>query len=160
MELTRFADIKTWYSTLGGSDRLALKVLGGFLAIVAFIYLLWLPAQHYRAGAEAHYREQMELLASMQTNRGLFAAGNVGTATASTLSLVAESAKDNGLVLQNYEPVQGSNGVRVTMENAKFDTLIVWLAALADSERIEVVRMTLDKTANDGMVNVNLELRR
>ena len=54
----------------------------------------------------------------------------------------------------------GPNGVDVTLQNASFDAIVSWIAALQDMYGIEVETASLTPTREPGLVNANLLLRR
>lgn len=54
----------------------------------------------------------------------------------------------------------GPSGVDVTLQNASFDAIVRWIAALQDMYGIEVETASLTPTREPGLVNANLLLRR
>lgn len=54
----------------------------------------------------------------------------------------------------------GPNGVDVTWQNASFDAIVAWLAALHDSYGVDVETASLTPAREPGFVNATLLLRR
>ena len=81
-----------------------------------------------------------------------------GLAGRSLLAVVDQSARSGGLgnAIKRIEP-DGSKGVKVWLEGAPFDPMILWLGKLAKSFRIEPSMITLEPIG-DGRVNARLTL--
>lgn len=78
-------------------------------------------------------------------------------ANESLIVLVSNSANQNGLgtALTGQTPM-GNNSVRVRLENANFDSMIVWLGRLQQQYGITVDNANIERAANPGEVNANL----
>jgi len=120
---------------LGGA--VALLVLGGYA-------LVWDPYVQSAARLEQDVAEQRALLEWMEQSarevqalRGSRPAGS--TSGQSLLAVADGSARAQGLgsVLQQVEP-EGSNGVRVVLEQAPFDDVMRWLDKLATERGMRV----------------------
>ena len=70
----------------------------------------------------------------------------------------------NTIATYGLEPprtrANGGNGVDVTFQNASFDAIVAWLAALHDSYGVDVETASLTPTREPGLVNATLLLRR
>jgi type II secretory pathway component PulM len=75
--------------------------------------------------------------------------------------LVDRTAREVGLgaALTNQTPT-GANGIRITLQDAAFDTLMLWLNNLQLSQRIDIQSATINRATQPGLVNVSLELTR
>jgi general secretion pathway protein M len=60
--------------------------------------------------------------------------------------------------ITKIEP-DGSNGARVTIEGATFNTMVMWLSELQSSNGIVTEEATIDAQTTPGMVNARLRLR-
>ncbi len=93
----------------------------------------------------------------------LVAAGNAVIAPASQSSLIVvidSSARESGLgsALNTSEP-SGPGALRVRLDKAPFDTLVVWLGRLSHQNGIHVESATIDAAGPPGLVNAGLVLR-
>jgi general secretion pathway protein M len=73
--------------------------------------------------------------------------------------LMDSTAREYGLG-QPRSRANGPSGVDVTLQNASFDAMVMWIAALQDRYGIEVETASLTPTREPGLVNANLLLRR
>ena len=92
---------------------------------------------------------------ALQRSSGGSASGLGGR---SLLAVVDQSARSGGLenAIKRIEP-DGSKGVKVWLEGAAFDPMILWLGKLVKSFRIEPSMITLEPIG-DGRVNARLTL--
>jgi len=70
--------------------------------------------------------------------------------------LVDRVAREAGLAsaLRGTQP--SGTGVRVQLEAAPFDTLVSWLATLDERHGLAIETITVDRTAQPGMVNASI----
>lgn len=73
--------------------------------------------------------------------------------------IIDETARSHGLSSPRTR-ANGGNGVDVTLQNASFDAVVAWLAALHDSYGIDVETASLAPAREPGIVNGSLLLRR
>lgn len=78
----------------------------------------------------------------------------------SMLVIIDRSARESGLgsSIAGSEP-NGPNALAVRLEKAPFDTLIAWLARLAQQNGIRVDTATIDSAGAPGIVNAAVVLR-
>ena len=77
----------------------------------------------------------------------------------SLLVIVDRSAREAGLAsaLSGSEP-GGPGNLSVRLEKAPFDTLVAWLARLAQQNGVTVDSAVIEKTGSPGLVNANIVL--
>ena len=77
----------------------------------------------------------------------------------SLVVLVDRTAREAGLgtALRDQSP-DGSSGLRVRLEGAQFDTLVVWLASLQQQHGVSIEVANID-AAGPGLVNATLGLK-
>lgn len=82
-------------------------------------------------------------------------------ANESLIVIVANSANQNGIgdALTGQTPT-GNNSVRVRLENADFDSVVVWIGRLQQQYGITVESANIDRATNPGEVNANLNFVR
>ena len=150
--------LKARYAALAPSDRRALGVLAGFLVAVVFTLAVLLPSMRYRARGADQYQVQLELLEWMKANAALVHAEPAAAAPSdSLLAIVDSAAKQSGISLQRYEPLEQGD-IRLYFEGAVFDDLMQWLESLTKSHGIEVAYISVDRGTGAGLVDVRLDL--
>ena len=155
-----------WWRALSLRERRILLLM----AVVLLLFLSWLMA--WRPLAQAHQATAVELdrivadlawmeAAAVELNR-LQGAGRTKPQPRQGLSLLAlaeQTARANGLsqAFRRGEP-DGADRVRVWLEQAAFDQLIRWLELLEAGYGVGVADASVDKSENQGVVDVRILL--
>lgn len=158
------AFIQQWLDKLAPRERW-LVMAGGLFAVAALIYALGIrPLYQARDAAAKRVTEQRQLLSDIEQVARRFGpqAGPAAQAQASNESvivLVDRSTRERGLssYLKRNQP-EGSDGVRLRMENAPFDELLLWLSEVQSGQGLAAVSASFDPTSEPGRVNANLVL--
>ncbi|TLY80545.1 MAG: type II secretion system protein M [Gammaproteobacteria bacterium] len=135
---------------------------GGALAAALLVFGVIVPLD--RSVAHVHERvgrKQADLVWMRGVAPELAAAGpQSGASGGSLLVIVDRSARESGLgaSLAGSEP-SGSGALSVRLEKAPFDTLVAWLARLAQQNGIHVDAATIDNAGAPGIVNAAVVLR-
>lgn len=159
------AKINASLSSLNPRDR-SLVVGGGAVLLIVAIYLLalapFMKAVHDRA--QRIERKQQDLIWMRSVAGELQAAQATQGGAASNESLVVvidrtahEAGLGNSVTGQTPD---GERGIRVRLEGAPFDSLVVWLGNLQQRQGITVDSATIDRAAKPGLVNASLVLTR
>ena len=158
--------MKDWFFGLELRERY--MVAGGAVVLaLLFIYLVIVEpiAVGYKDLSDS-VQKQKETLAwmqqasvqikALQRSEG---AGARGLGGRSLLAVVDQSARSGGLgnAIKRIEP-DGSKGVKVWLEGAAFDPMILWLGKLPKSFQVEPTMITLEPIGN-GRVNARLTLQ-
>lgn len=134
-----------------------------FLGIVFFGLVQ--PLHRYHDGLENKVAQERELVAWLQGAAEVIHARGparaAGNRSGSLLTIADSSARAAGLggALQRIQQ-EGSDGVRVRLESASFDSVVVWLETLARQHGISVDEMSLDRADAPGRINASLTLSR
>lgn len=138
-------------------------VVGGIaVAIVLLIVAVLLPLDHSVSSARQRLAKKRADLVWMQG-----VAPELATAPAppsdsgeSLLVIIDRSARESGLAgaLTGSEPGTGGS-LAVRLQKAPFDTLVAWLARLAQQNGIVVDSATIDSAGAPGLVNAAVVLR-
>lgn len=159
--------LKDRFNTLKPRERI-IVISGAVLVLVSAIYFLGLGPLYAAVNAQAKRVEQKEGdLAWMRSVSGevavLSAAAPVhaGPTNESLVVLIDRAARECGLgsSLTGQTP-NGERGIRVRLEAAEFDKLMVCLGTLQQVHAIDVESATIDRTGKPGLVNANLVLTR
>jgi len=155
-----------WWNGLAARERRTL-ILGAIaLAIIFYVFIIWLPAHRQADQLRTRLAEQKATLAWMQQAAAEFRALRGSAAPAPTalggqslFSLVDQSARQAGLgnALRQVEPT-GDKRVRVSLQQASFDSMVTWLATLKNQYGIEATLLSVRPTDSPGQVNAQLEL--
>jgi general secretion pathway protein M len=157
------AQLRDWLAGLAPRER-NLVYAAGALAIIALLYfVLVLPITTLAAKRAARVEQKTADLAWMrQVAPQVAAAAAAGAAAGSGESLVVlvdRTGREAGLggALRDQSP-SGDQGLRLRLEAASFDVLVVWLASLQQQHGVKVEAATIDATATPGLVNASLTL--
>jgi len=145
------------------SQRPQQLIIGGVvLAVVLFIIAVLVPLDHSVTSAQQRLAKKRADLAWMQG-----VAPELATAPAppsdsgeSLLVIIDRSARESGLggSLTGSEPGLGGS-LSVRLQKAPFDTLVAWLARLAQQNGVVVDSATIDGAGAPGLVNAAVVLR-
>ncbi|WP_337058950.1 type II secretion system protein M [Pseudomonas sp. USHLN015] len=140
-------------------DRLALSLLGGFLALALFYLAVWSPVAARVERARAYQQQQQALFTYIQANAGQArrqaASARVELAPDQLQGLVTSTAQKQGLTLERFDN-EGNGGLLVTLTQASFESMLKWLAEL-DKRGVTLTEASLDKVAT-GKVDARLTL--
>lgn len=159
--------LKDWLFSLQPRERW-IVIGGGALLVLVAIYIFALAPFYAAVNASAQRVAKKEGdLAWMRSVGGevlALGASGTGVVTASAESLVVlidRSARECGLgaALTGQTP-SGENGIRVRLEGAEFDKLVVCLGGLQQSQAVAIESANIDRTAKPGFVNASLVLTR
>lgn len=144
-------------------------VIGGaILVLVTAVYVLGLAPLYAAVSAQAKRVDRKEGdLAWMRSVAGevamlsASAPSRPGPSNESMVVLIDRAARECGLAsaLTGQTP-NGEHGIRVRLEGAEFDKIMVCLGTLQQVHAVDVESATIDRTAKPGLVNANLVLTR
>jgi general secretion pathway protein M len=148
-------------SSLSERER-RMAVIGGGVAAALLLVAILLPLNRSVSRANERVGRKQADLAWMRTVAPELSGSSAATAQPATeeslLVLVDRAARESGLALTSSEP-SGPGGLRVRLDDAPFDTLVGWLARLADQHGIRVEAASIDGAGEPGLVNAAVVLR-
>ena len=142
-------------------------IAGSVLVLLTGIYMALAPL-YAAVSAQAKRVEQKEgdlaWLRSVAGEVSVLSANaptRPGPSNESLVVLIDRAARECGLgsSLTGQTP-NGDTGIRVRLEGAEFDKLMVCLGKLQQVHSVDVESATIDRTAKPGLVNANLVLTR
>jgi general secretion pathway protein M len=154
---------RAWLDSLAERERR--MVTWGGIAGALFLFFGGLVLPLYAAAGKADERvtRKTEDLAWMRSVAAeIRAAGPVRAATGESLVVVVDqTARSAGLgaALRGSQP-NGTDGIRVRMEDAPFDSFVGWLAQLQQQHGLTVESASIDRSATAGAVNVSVNFKR
>ena len=144
-------------------------IFAGVIVLLALIYLMAVEPflKHRTLLTQRVKAQRQELLWMQQTSEQvkLLRASSPGhtrkSYNRSLLGVVDSSSRTNNIrkSIQRMEP-EGSNGVKLWIEGADFDTLIRWLGSLNTNQDIYVARATISRGDALGLIDTRLSLQR
>jgi general secretion pathway protein M len=155
--------LRNWLAGLAPRERNLVYAAGGLVIIALLYFVLVLPITTMAAKRAARVEQKTADLAWMrQVAPQVAAAAAAGAAAGSGESLVVlvdRTGREAGLggALRDQSP-SGDQGLRLRLEAASFDVLVVWLASLQQQHGVKVEAATIDATATPGLVNASLTL--
>lgn len=157
------AVVQQWFDKLAPRKRW-MVMAGALLALVALIFAVGIrPVYRARAAAAEQLVEQRRLLADIEQVARRFgpqsAAAGTPVSSESVVVLIDRSTRERGLssYLKRNQP-EGNDGVRLRMENAPFDELLLWLSDVQSGQGLAAVSASFDPSGEPGRVNANLVL--
>ena len=156
-------NLVAWFRAQTPRDQ-SVAAVGAVLVALIVILGIFVPLDTSVARAAARVQHKESDLAWMRSVAPqLAAAGAAVTAPTSQRSLIVvidSSARESGLgsALNSSEP-GGPGALRVRLDKAPFDTLVMWLAKLSQQNGIRVESGNIDAAGPPGMVNAGLVLR-
>lgn len=151
-----------WYAGLNERERrfvAAGAVLVGALLLVGGLLL---PLHSAASAAVRRSESRRQDLEWMRLNAPEIRAGASqlrGQSAEPPVVLVDRTGREAGLTasLRGTQP-SGATGVRVQLESAPFDTLMIWLGTLTQRYGLAVESITVDRAAKPGTVNASVTL--
>ena len=149
------------FAALSARER-RLVMAGGVLAALLFVFGILIPLDRSVAHAQQRLAKKHADLSWMQSVVPELAASAPPPAASgeSLLVIIDRSARESGLAgaLSGSEP-GGPGSLSVRLEKAPFDTLVAWLARLAQQNGVSVDSATIEKAGAPGTVNAAIVLR-
>lgn len=145
--------LDNWWSGLSRRERILVSVLGTLLIFAALVFGVIKPLQAARADALADIRTYETLSARVR------AAGTLTTTRTQRrqgppAQVASSSATSLGLVV-TPEAIPG--GIRVTIADASYDTLMAWLADLGASSDLRIRRVSIQRRPTAGRVSASVD---
>ena len=159
-----YGQVLNYWRGLGARERLVL-VTGALVAMLLLLYaLLWAPLQRDLVRLRAEVPKQHEQLRWMQAQSGrvrqLRATTTATVPRNGLLSFVEQSAQSYNIreKIRRVDP-EGSNAVRLAIDDVAFNSLLEWLANLQKQGGVRIDNASLEPSAGPGLVNARLLLR-
>lgn len=158
--------MKAYFENLSQRERYMVIVAGVALVLFLGYTLLWRPivgnarAVEQRLEAqEAELQWMRQAAAEVRQLRGSTGVAPAQEGGTSLLSLVERTARQGKLApaVRRVQP-DGQNGVRIWLENAVFDDLLVWLHQLATAHGVGLSEISVQREQAPGVVNGRLLL--
>ena len=147
-----------WYSGVEAREQRVVAIGGAALCVLIVLGGILLPLESALSNAVKNQQTRRSDLAWMRVNApeieaGGAAAGDTGEAPVVLVDRVGREAGLGG-ALRGTQP--SGTGVRVQLESAPFDILVIWLATLEERYGLAIESISVDRQAKPGVVNANI----
>jgi general secretion pathway protein M len=158
--------VKAWFISLAPRERLMVSAAAAVVFLALGYLVVWDPLNSRLTHAQQSVDEQQSLKRWMQQAaaeakqlRG--AAVGRGDAGRSLLAVVDQTSKQSqlGPAVKRIQP-DGQDLVRVSLEQASFDDLVLWLGSLQSAYGVSIVDAAIDRQSDAGRVNARLTLKK
>lgn len=161
---TKIRELRRQYEMISARDRLMLNGLALFLGVVIGYFVLLAPAFNAVEKAQQNLAAKQELLSWMKSNEHRAKSVNKtskGTGRRpgqSLLALINQTSGRHQVVLKRYEP-DGSDKLRVWVEDVPFNSLMRWLNNLQSKYNVGVLNISIDSQKEPGIINAKVVLK-
>lgn len=151
--------IRQWLGELQARERRVLIAGAAVLAALILVVGVFLPMHAAVTTAIRRSERRRADLAWMRRNAPQIQGGAAQLREPTNeppLVLIGRTAREAGLAgaLRGTQP--SARGVRVQLQGAPFDALMIWLATLDQRYGLEVASITVDRGARTGTVDANV----
>ncbi len=166
--MEQLQQLKQWFNALPQKEQWMVSGTGSLIVITLFYLIVWEPIHLGLQTAQQKQQSQQEILLWMQQAateaKTLRASGNRGTVRDKNkpTTLVIEQAINNAGLKPSIKKIEssGKNGARVTLNEASFNQILVWLNTLATHNGIQVISANIERSDIPGRVNARLSFER
>lgn len=166
--MEQLQQLKQWYYSLPPKEQWMVSGAGILIFITLFYLIIWEPAHLSLETEQQKQQSQQEILLWMQqaeievkTLRKSGSRSTIRDSNKPTTLVIEQSIQNAGLkpAVSKIES-SGNNGARVTLNNASFNQILVWLNTLSTHNGIQVVSANIERASNPGRVNTRLTFER
>ena len=155
--------LRAWYVAMSEREQRMVAigaVVLGLLLVVGGLLLPMHAAVSHAIQRSATRRADLEWMRSNAAEIRSGASLLPRDAGEAPVVLVDRVGRENGLgnAFRGTQPSGGGRGVRVQLEAAPFDTMIIWLGALEQHYGLTIETVTVERTAKPGIVNASITL--
>ena len=136
-------------------EKLLMAALGGLILLWLAITQVWAPLQRLRQDFAARIPRIERALAQVQAAPETLA---VASDTRATPAIITDAADTFGLRISRLQPL--GSGAQLTLDDAPFETVLLWIEALQREDALRLVDLTLTRRPAPGVVGATLTLER
>lgn len=166
--MAQLQQFKQWFYSLSTKEQ---RMVSGAVAVILFtlFYLIiWEPVHQGLDAEQQKQQSQQEILLWMQEAASevssLRSAGgrNVIRDKNKPITLVIEQTVNNAGLKDSVNKIEssGKDGARVTLNEAPFNQVLIWLDTLATHNGVQVVSANIERSSSPGRANARLTFER
>ncbi len=166
--MKQLLEIRHWFYSLTKKEQWIVASTAALIVITVFFLVVWEPLHIGLKAEKLKQTTQNKNLIWMQQAamevKNLRSSGgrtNLRDKNKPT-TLVIEQAINNAGLKSSVSKIEssGSNGARVTLNDASFNQVLVWLNTLATSNGIHVISANIERGSAAGKANARLTFER
>ena len=166
--MDQLEQLKQWYRALPSREQWMVSGTSVLIVITLFYLLVWEPLHLGLDQEQQKQLSQQEIMIWMQQAatevQSLRRSGGGKTLRDRNkpTTLVIEQAINNAGLKPSVKKIEssGSNGGRVTLSEASFNQIVVWLNTLSTHNGIQVVSANMERSDKPGRVDARLTFDR
>ncbi len=166
--MEQLQQLKQWFNSLPQKEQWMVSGTGLLIFVTLFYLIIWEPVHVGLQQEKQKQQSQNEILLWMQqastevnTLRASGGRSNIRDKNKPT-TLVIEQTINNAGLKASVSKIEssGNNGARVTLNEAPFNQILVWLNTLASHNAIHVVSASIERGTKPGRANARLSFER
>lgn len=166
--MQQLQQIKQWYYSLPQKEQWMVSGTVIFVLLTLFYLVIWEPLKLGLEEEQQKLQSQQEILLWMQQAasevRALRSAGtrnSIRDKNKATTLVIEQTVRNAGLK-NAVDKIESSanNGARVSLREASFNQMLVWLNTLATHYGITVASANIERAEKPGRVNARLTFER
>lgn len=166
--MEQLQQLKQWFNSLPQKEQWMVSGTGLLILITLFYLIIWEPVHVGLETEQQKKQSQKEILVWMQQAssevKTLRASGGRSTIRDKNkpTTLVIEQTITNAGLKSSVKKIEssGNNGARVTLNEASFNQILVWLNTLSTHNGIQVVSANIERGSKSGKANARLSFER
>lgn len=166
--MEQIQQLKQWFYSLPSKEQMMVSGTGIVIIITLFYLIIWEPLHFGFQEEKQKQQSQEEILLWMQQAasevKSLRAAGSQTTIRSNNkpITLVIEQTIKNAGLKPSVKKIEssGNKGARVSLNDASFNQILVWLDTLSKHNGIQVVSANIERSDKPGRANARLTFER
>jgi general secretion pathway protein M len=166
--MEQLQQLKRWFDSLPQKERWMVSGTGLLIFTTMFYLIIWEPIHIGLQTEQQKQQAQQEVLLWMQQAatevKTLRAAGGHSAVRDinKPITLVIEQTINNAGLKSSVKKIEssGNDGARVTLNEASFNQILVWLNTLATHNGTQVTSANIEISDKPGRVNARLSFER
>ena len=154
-------DIKEWWDQASSKDQLYIVICGFCLALYILYMGVFKPVKNMR---DSQVRQNQSQMASLERVKELAAQwenrSKTNTGRGPSLDRVVQGSLSKNALRASAMDASGKTGVRVRLDNAKFENVLAWMYDMEVTQGLRVKDLSVAAGANSGTVTINLRLHK
>lgn len=154
VEHPAYARLTDWWAGLTRRERVLVGTLGVLLALAILVFGIVKPLQASRAGSLADIRTYETLTARIRAAPALGPPAGPPPRSGAPADILTQSAQ--GYALQPQLEAT-PNGVRATLAEAGYDSVVNWMADVARTSSLRATRVDIRRLIQPGRVSAQID---
>jgi len=166
--MEQLQQLKQWFYSLPVKEQWLVSGAGVLILITLFYLVIWEPVHLSLETEQQKQQSQREILIWMQqaaTEAAALKSSGIRSAIRDKdkpVTLVIEQSIQNAGLKPSVSKIESSSsdGARVTLNEAPFNQILVWLNTIATYNGIQVTSANIERASAPGRANARLTLER